>query len=689
MKKNIIILSTLLMIVSVIYALPLFDSLNMGRIFGYSRSYHYNFHASDAIEVSDPITSHDITSTEYNKIINDAAVNNNVVIYIMTSSTDDLISTESIYLTTNDIYLKEWLLLDGGYADKVDKDIIYSSVAENREFKITMFDSKIVVEVTSIENSPYKDGYYNIYNLEGDFEENINNFVSEVREKLGEFEFKQSDRHNWYFQSDFEYIGDLFYKFDIKLVIALILILTLCTKIFSLAKTVSVYKIEGYSIFKIYSTLFLNYFLISLASVFIVTAVITFMIYGSNIQTFLCLTQLIGVQYIQMVVISLVLSTVVYLIIKFMPIIESIKGKNKMQEIQGVAYVTKVSILIFILPLVMPLFNDTHSYFTVQSREEKVSDSFENWYNFGFYKISPKYDLDIGKENYIALKQYLVNNNQLHDFGKAFHIADIQTFDPMNKDEYYYVDDNFIHNNKLLEDESMLNDICIFTFEDTIESEEEIKNKMLSNIRNLEGIKVHFIRLNQEIQTRSFSELLFTDNINEQLYIGYVPDIPHLKGQLNNSTFFFNGTTQQAQQYIDQVFEDFGYVGAFRVNSVQASYSAYSKMMVAIYFKGLVSFVILIVAYYITNKFLVDTDIDNNRRRYAICALEGVQPYSIYVYLVKIASSSLVALTLCVLSNRLVFNESMFYAIGFIAVMETIFYVIYIRKSRKIGRGKI
>ena len=100
----------------------------------------------------------------------------------------------------------------------------------------------------------------------------------------------------------------------------------------------------------------------------------------------------------------------------------------------------------------------------------------------------------------------------------------------------------------------------------------------------------------------------------------------------------------------------------------------------------MVQFIILLVAYILSNQFLLEVDIDNNNKRYFLSMTEGINPYTTSTYFLKFASASMIALLLCVISRRIPIDSSLVVISGFLILAELILYLIYLVACNRIRR---
>ena len=682
MKKNIWILSFLLILLTFVFVYPSFNQLSIYRITEYSRYYDVENCNKIGLQIENNQFLSDLDAREYFENIDRIANENNVVV-----SLTDIVRDESgselinFYLTSNDKYISKALVLEKGYADELSSGVTYSSLSDDPRHKIALIFSDTVLKVTSILNCNVKASFFNLVSIDGDSETNFTNFISDLTQIYPELiTVRQINPLINDQLSDLHYIDNQFDDLEIKFAIVLILTLVLGAKIFSVQKKISLYKIEGYSNIQIYWMIFLNYFLKGISAVFLLTLIVHFIKYGSNSETFTSLILLYSIQFIQLCVMCLVVSLIFFLIIKAIPITSSNKGKNELNEVQWVAYVVKVAVVFFMIPIMISSISYVHDFVMMNYRHDKTAKSLVNYYVFNT-QGSSNYALDIGSKNYVSLHDDFVWNNGLFDQAKALYIEDYASFDPNHKDEYYAVDKSYLKQIGLLDDSANFDDIYIFIKEGIKVDVEEFKEKMLNTVRD--PLPIHVITHNLNLQSYVTTDLLLSDEIQD-LPLVYLPEEKIFEGQLNYKILYYDGTLSEVQEYVDNMFRSHGYSPFFNMLPLKSAYEQTFQAYNSRNINYMVQFIILLVAYILSNQFLLEVDIDNNNKRYFLSMTEGINPYTTSTYFLKFASASMIALLLCVISRRIPIDSSLVVISGFLILAELILYLIYLVACNRI-----
>lgn len=412
--------------------------------------------------------------------------------------------------------------------------------------------------------------------------------------------------------------------------------------------------------------------------------VIIFLLFNSNWMSLYTILIITFLQIAQFFVLTLFVSIINYFIIVFTPITKSIKGENKLSEVQTIAYFAKTFAIFMIIPLLSTTLMNTKDLFVMWNRYDKVLASLEGYYTFGVQGASSKYSSDIGNDNYIALRDFLANDGNLFESFKAFFIDDIAQFDPRIKDEYYAVDKFYLQKNDLIS-QCDLEEICVFIYDKSTYDLTNIDKKIRNMLR--EEVPINIISYSNKLRTFETKDLFYSDYMSD-LPLIYLPEEKNLEGQLNNSILYFDGNLEDVQEYVDSKFIEFGYSPMFNMSPMKIMFERQFKLYENLNIKGFYDFLILLVAYILTNRLLIDMDIDNNRKRYIIARCEGLNPYSFVTYFIKIVSPTCIAFTLNVIMRRLPLNSNIVLVLIMLTLIEIALYGMFKYKLNNVRRFK-
>lgn len=688
MKKNLFYLAISVVVIAFMFSIPVIDKISVSRAYSYMSAYDEEGFDRVGIIIEENESLQKVDNYSYYTFLNECAIQNNLVIYVLTSSLSNETNSyeNNIYLSTNDLFLKERLLLFNGYAENLGEDVSFSIYGDSTS-KILSFNYPNQTNVKSLHHYDEKGKYINLISIKGDLKENVERFLNDVSKKYGDIVVQSpyTSGKSTLMEDDKEAASELYSKINIKLSLALIITVLFCSKIFSYSKNISLYKIDGYNTFDIYAKIYLipliKYMIIMTLSLII----LLIGIFNSNILSLLIILKIFMLEVLQMILLTLGVSIVIYYIILYTPITKSIKGENKLSEVQIIVYLTKVFAIFMIIPILASTFNNTRNLLIMWSRYEEAKASLVSYYSFGIQGASSKYERDIGTENYIALRDKLASNGNLFEQSKAFFIEDIDDFNPKVKDEYYIVDSFYLENNGLIDESCNLKKICIYLNDKSNYNLTNIDAKVRNMTR--EYIPYNLIKYSDKLRSYNILDLFYSNHIEDKPII-YIPVEEGLDGQLNNKILYYEGEKEQAQKYIDDIFIEFGYSPMYEISSLDSVFERQFQLYENLNIKSFIDFLILLCAYVLTNRLLIDVDIDNNRKKYIISKSEGVNPYSFLNYFAKIVSPSIIALLLNIFLNRTNILKNSFVIVTLLLIIESALYIMYKYKLNNVRRYK-
>lgn len=679
MKKNISLLSLLILIFSIVLTRNPFNYVSAFRLTMYVRAYDATGHLRTALKIPESEELSSIDSYEFHSTMEEIAKENHLVVYSVEANTDSL-ESYSLFITDNDLYINDWLLVDGSTKVNLD-DNVYSMKSDNKKYKISnILYPPFNLSLSNLKNKTKNNGNYILFNLEGDIEGNVTNFIEGLQKIYGDFSYSGDGTTMYDFTSDLEYSGGLTNDLKLKVAIVLILTLMLCSKIFSMTREISVHKIEGQNAFSIYWDMFLKYLIKYSLIDLLLFFICLFIYFLGGINSFRVFSDLFLLEYVQVFGIEIVISIILYLVIRFVPIVSSFKGESKMTFVEQIAYITKMGAVFILLPSVLTCFTQTKDLITMASRHEHVLSILENYYQFGS-DLTSRYSLDVGQDSYLAVREQFVKETGGFVFGKSYWSETLQTPDADNLKWFYKISWSYIRNNNLLDNDDWENDAVVFMTPGVTYTEGEIEWNIFTSLGSEKT--VHFIYIDYYPDTFSFNELLKQDKVSSYPLV-YTPDLYGYEGQMTGSIFYYEGSLEEAIELANKAFKDNGYAPAYTIESMQNNFEQHYELNAENLIKQVCLFLAILFAIALTNRFLIQSDIDSNSQRYRVAFTEGVQPYGILTYILKIASPAFLALIACVISKRITGLNNIIYNIVFIIIFETILYAYYLHYYRKV-----
>lgn len=438
MKKKLIIYSIILILSSFFLMFSLFNNIVIRSVAGYVDYYTYKGYEHKLIQIELTDSVKKSSYEEFNNNLNNLAIKNNLIVYRVAFAQDEngLGTAIKLFLSTNDLYIKDRLFLYGGYANTINKEIIYSNISKKYDEKIFSFPSfqdNLILEVSSIENNNQKNASYVLINLSGDIDTNINNFANDLNNIYNDFSFglDQSLLGTDSFKNNLEYAGDLFNQPIIKFSICAILSFLLFSNILINRKKISFLKLEGRSNFSIYNEMFLKMYIISFIILTLLAFLVIYIVFSKNIYTFNLIIELFSIELIQMFILFTFMSLIVIIIISNIELVKSIKGYMDLKHISNIAFICKCVISVLLLPIIVSSFANVHDLILISSRKEHVNSILENYYTFMYLKKS---NYEAGTQDAVNIYYDFVNDSSLFSFsiGELTPFYETDDYNPIN-----------------------------------------------------------------------------------------------------------------------------------------------------------------------------------------------------------------------------------------------------------------
>ena len=141
------------------------------------------------------------------------------------------------------------------------------------------------------------------------------------------------------------------------------------------------------------------------------------------------------------------------------------------------------------------------------------------------------------------------------------------------------------------------------------------------------------------------------------------------------------------QKYVDSVFNENGYEAALRMGPSVKLYEQFYAYYSNIYTRNIIRLILMLIAYFLAHRLLVSTDMECNRTRYYLSKVEGVSPYPICKYMIKVASPMIVGIILvCIKGLAETTAMNIIYTVLFLLIVEVISYIWFKNKAKKIWR---
>lgn len=668
MKRNIVILSICIIIISYIFAIPRFndESMNRAQFFSYHQGILEDQHVI-TIEIQSNVNLKDFLIS-----LDEAFVNNNLVAYKKMSGQliDGIPNQTILYHTSNDTRITEHILLNDGYMDPALSGKYYSTFASEDELRISTFLSTDNLAIKNLQDDIEAGGFYYVGNLKGDVKINIDNFVKDIKGEYGKTSILIQ-------QLEYDPISELnnmgLMGKRHRVMISLLLVVFLCGSIFTKIREIAIYKLEGRSVIELYTKyfeiLFVRYMLLG----FLLIIAINYFIFNKSLNSFMVLNQIVISEYIMISGGVQFFSLVLILIIICMPISVSIKGKNNLNTLQILVTTMKLCICIVWLPMISASLLNTIDTIQILYHYQDGINQFNN-----MYRITGSSSLDFINKNasYDAyrVEQQMFDNFNAFDFSGGY-IAN-------NNDEsilypVIFIDDRYIQLHDLLPRNTQLSDNTIYvfineqntlypgylkSFDQTVRALDD-KNKVIWHTYNryLPTYKVQDLAYNTEVSKNDI--LIF---MNDGAHNSVAQHFIYSKDDINTTLTKMRG-----------IFTDNGFECNFNLESMESFYAQSIKYRINYQLEILKSFLILFGCYLLINILLMDIDIANNKSRYFVTKIEGRFTYSFGVYVIKMALPTIIAFIIYNMKRKFIFDYNTINTLLVLIIVEALIFMIY------------
>ena len=642
----------------------------------YYRAYDRTGHERTAFSI--PVTDSlaDVDIADFLESVDKISTENNLFIFKANQENSDVDSV-SIYLTNNDLYIKDWLMVDG--ASDYDLKRTYATVSQDRSTRISTFFYPVHVTVSSIQNSPTVDGFYSVMNLSGDMKTNLDSFLSQMHALYPDVQFTNESTSVFYeYQSDLECAEGLWNHMALKIALIFGLTLMLGAKIFKYHRQISIYKMEGYTSFQIYRILFLKPFILDFFIGGCISCGIIALYFFGGWESCSVFVELFILLFLQLIFLEIVASGLILAIIAYTPVVNGMKGKNKLVYVESLSFAAKMACVFLIIPYILPGLQGMTDFLFLQIRKEKVEAELENYYVVDS-DLPSRYHGYVGQENYVALYDDLLQNHGLFSFG----VSQFGSFEDImagNGLEFYEVGYEYLIRQNLI-DEGYPRDQIIIALPKG-ESFDEILyiNQAKTSLRTPREAKV--IYYDTALPTFSIRDLYRRDVVRK-IPVIYLPVDPEYAGQLNYHIFVSDRGYEETREMFNNIFYEHGFQPGFTIVSMKNQFARSASSQSLYLMHKIITFTAAAVALWMASRFMIQADIDNHSERYRAAYCEGVQPYSFSQYLRKIVLPTFFGIILFLFARRSFKSTDLLGSVLFLVVFEIVLYGYFLSYYRK------
>lgn len=690
MRKSVIMLSLFLLIFSSWFAIKNFTNLSLSKVINllYYRDPTKNF--SDMYQLQITHTIDDIPSKEFHENFETILKENHIYALKIVYTYENETNRELIQFTytTNAVGIEKRVWLDGSVFDPNLTEKYSTDSVDRKTHIASFFDSQEIVEAYPFIMDESNGGMYNLLpekGYEDNLKENIDVAIVELQKKYPEIQYGLSNYANAQNIGDFSEPSLLKsvieYTYSQRVIIVGvtgILFILLCSKFLSLRRKISIMKIEGISTQNIFFRLYEKTYLKSVFSCLITICVLSFIYYKNNIYAFRGMFFAATVEFLAFALTQQILSLALLPMIEYMPIVSSEKGKNNLKKLYYFSLSIKLFAVILLVPRMIEFIPNIQSYALMKSRFTKTDAELQNYYFFNT-RYASDYFSDFGSDNYNKVYEEFTKNHLIR-FNRDYLYENELEMIPCYVTKVEYIEDQGLKKEGIDYD----SDIVIYLKEGQEYDLDKIK--YYAQFKTFEESNIDFVYYEESPKTYSPYELLFSDYTNEDPIV-CLPEEEAVKGQIEGSIIYYQGTLDEVQSYVDSVFNEYGYSAALRMGPAVKRYEQYYSYYKNIYSANLIKLVLMLIAYFLSHRLLVNTDMECNKTRYYLSKVEGVSPYKFKNYLIKIASPMLIGMIILYIKGlKTAVAINVIYASLFLLVIEFVSYLWFKYKTKKIRR---
>lgn len=539
--------------------------------------------------------------------------------YINTDEEYDLL----LYIYGNDEEYKDNLLLCQGEIKDFRDFEIYSSDAEELDQRIFNLgaSSSFALRPMKIDGTMIVDGSYRLVK-EGNAlsEEEKTNVYQKLSSFYPQLEIKIEDEEYHTVSSSNEYNNSRFKKNQVMLgLLDFLFVLIFSAELFKQFKSILRYKIEGYCSLELFWHFALKPILGSalLGSVFCFIGMR--ILAPFSYQKVAYFYQWTYKSYLSNLLLIVFLSVIYFIYISFVPLNTSMKGKSPLNITVYILKIMKIGLL-GILILILPHgIKQTEAFLHSLIRDKAYTNTLKNVYQLNGFNSQSNFFQDGLADYSNPVYLHLVNENQAFRFENEVNPLYEDYYD---KNEYcYQVDENYLRQNGLIDENTDL-DKPIILFrknnEKRIKQADGAINNLLSE-KEREQAEIKEI----DRQLTSWSNLYFYDDAIVKGVLVYKGNEELKYNQYYHLKFYYEGSLEEAQQYVDELFEKNGYDKSYEVISLLDEYEAFKEIEYRTKWQEVMETIIAYLSYFILFLRLTKLDSINHQKRYFIEKIEG------------------------------------------------------------------
>ncbi|MTI96430.1 MAG: hypothetical protein FH749_13310 [Firmicutes bacterium] len=547
----------------------------------------------------------DVDELRFVNTINDWSKSNNIS--IVRSETDQRTKTRMFYVSGNNNYYDRLIIDNKNTNEDLHNIILDSRSSSNRLVKGLGTDYKILPMTTVTAGTEVNNLYFIYSNLE-----DISSLDSLLASHFSEatISFSENAANSYEPVKIFDDFGLI----AVFIAINLLLFIFVNNHILSSTKRISIQKTEGRSLLYLWFNLSFKYFLASLGillglglllSNFFVSflAQNSFVYYGNFLKFYAAYT-----------VVSLAISLLPAILVNLIIPVRSLKGHSGLKAYLKYLSLAKVIVIVVTIMYLLPNVKYAGQIARSLSQESAKEEVYENLFSFDaiYAKYSGYYDQHVfGNENQIIT--YMQENNGLFSFASTAAM-DIQG-------PIYLIDKQYLINKNIWED-SFVGKRLLFSMKyqsgksDWFDYDENI----IFEVESLENYDDLHLSMNTLFTADPFlrSDAVLYYNGDEN------------PASLLNNMFFFQGSLDDAREYIEQVMIQHGFQPCYLVSSFQEQYSLSKARYIKEGLRDFIVGLLLLIIYIDTSLTYYKAYMESRTKSIMIKWTEGFSRFEIF-----------------------------------------------------------
>ncbi|MEG0077264.1 hypothetical protein [Anaerorhabdus sp.] len=598
---------------------------------------------------------------------------------------DEELNSSVKYVCSSNEKYRNGILLETGSIESLTSFDYYSTNSEIKENKIFSFSFEENIKIVPFEYDGVMSafGYFGIYQNNGfPIDNDMFNLIDkEIKDEypnvLSQFQIyeKMHGGLTGYKISSFTS------SFIINMLLTIILTLVMITDILKEQKKINVLKVNGSTSFEVFNKLVLRNILKSFP-IYLCTIIILYFIWVPMDLIlplyYYVLSILLAIANLFLVIVS---SYLLYVFIKFVPINTSIKGKSFLKLASCFIILIKVILIFTSLPLLLSTSIEMDAITNRIINENGYNNRYNNLYKI--INISREID---SLKLYSSIEFINVIDEIIADKNGFFFIAQYDVSEDKNmRDKYkqfYIVNESYFDNQGIEVDIDNHNKLGFINEKSDIDNE-YVKKCALQYYGDIDNFNI----LSYSGESANYSSSYYYDsfNVENKPILLMSEDYIEYNGAYG-LFFYFDGSIEEAQKYIDDKFEKIGVEKYASIADMNNRYHVFIDNVVNRNIKNYMMITLLVILYFTVSYRYLSLKYSANLKRMNIEKFEGYSYPKFLNQNIIVSVLIVVIYTGAILYNYRYIDSVLFYNVGIILLVEIFVNVLFVLKIRKLWR---